>query len=256
VTRSAIVTGAASGIGLATTKMFAARGYQVVGVDLDVDALRELAGVTPLAGDVTDSGTSGAAVGLAVEMTGRLDVAVLNAGVGGAPALDHPDAIEGLDRVLAVNVRGVAHGMAAAIPVMRAAGGGAITVTASVAGLRGDPYTWAYNAAKAAAINLVRAAAIDYGHVGIRVNAIAPGLTMTPRTAGLAPDVAAAFTRTIPLQRWATADEQAEVVFFLSGPAASYVTGAVLPCDGGMSANNGFVLPPPASQDYRRGVSP
>jgi meso-butanediol dehydrogenase / (S,S)-butanediol dehydrogenase / diacetyl reductase len=129
---------------------------------------------------------------------------------------------------------------------MRTAGGGAIVVTASCAGLRGDPYTWAYNASKAAAINLVRSTALDYAYQGIRINAIAPGFTLTPRTAAVRSDsrLAASLTRRIPMQRWADPREQAEVIWFLGSPASSYVTGAVISSDGGLSASNGLLLPP------------
>jgi NAD(P)-dependent dehydrogenase (short-subunit alcohol dehydrogenase family) len=159
------------------------------------------------------------------------------------------DVSEALDAIHAVNVRGAALGIRAAVPALRAAGDGAVVVTASVAGLRGDPYTWAYNTTKAAAVNLVRSAALDYAYEGIRINAIAPGLTRTARTAAVREDAARAedLTLRIPLGRWAEPREQAEVIWFLASPAASYITGVVLPSDGGLSASNGLFFPPAAA---------
>ncbi len=120
--------------------------------------------------------------------------------------------------------------------------------TSSVSGLRGDPGTWGYNATKAAVINLVRGAAIDYAAEGIRINAIAPGGTATAMTAGQVADPAFShfITSRIPAQRWAEAREQAEVIWFLTSPAASYVTGVTVPVDGGLTANGGILLPPAA----------
>lgn len=248
---AAVVTGAASGIGRATVELFSERGFGVVAVDRDGARLAELDGrleVVTLSGDVTDADTNRAAVALAADRFGRLDVAVLNAGFGGAPPIEAPGAAEALDRIHAVNVRAVAEGIAAAAPALRAAGGGSIVVTSSGAGLRGDPYTWAYNATKAGSINLVRSAALDYAYQGIRINAIAPGLTLTGLTEATLSDgpLRESLLRRIPLHRWADPREQAEVIWFLASPAASYVTGTVIPVDGGLSASNGFLLPPTA----------
>ncbi|WP_432994398.1 SDR family NAD(P)-dependent oxidoreductase [Dactylosporangium sp. CA-233914] len=245
---AAVVTAAGSGIGRAAAELFAERGYGVVAVDTDPRRLAELSevdGVVPLLGDVAQERTNRRMVQLAVERFGRLDAAVLNAGIGGAPPLEDDGAIAALDAMHAVNVRGAALGIRVAVPALRAAGGGAIVVTASVAGLRGDPYTWAYNTTKAAAVNLVRSAALDYGYQGIRINAIAPGLTLTARTAAVheAAERAAELTRRIPLGRWADPREQAEVIWFLASPAASYITGEVLVSDGGLSAGTGIFHP-------------
>ena len=185
VQRATVVTGAASGIGKATAELFAERGYGVVAVDLSAEGLRwteAVDGVVALAGDVSQAEANEAMVALALERFGRLDVAVLNAGIVGSPPIEGEGAIERLDAVLAVNVRGVVLGIRHAAPAMRASGGGAIVATASTSGLRADPGSWAYNASKAAVINLVRAAALDYAMQGIRVNAVAPGPTDTGMT--------------------------------------------------------------------------
>ncbi|MFI5527817.1 SDR family NAD(P)-dependent oxidoreductase [Kitasatospora sp. NPDC051853] len=248
-----LVTGAASGIGEAVVRLYAERGHRVVAVDVDkygLDAFAELDGVATLVGDVSEEATNERAVELAVERFGRLDAAVLNAGTGGGGPLESAGAVERFDRLFAVNVRSVVLGIRSAVPALRAAGGGAIVATSSVSGLRGDPGTWAYNATKAAVINLVRATAIDYAAEGIRINAIAPGGTVTALTAAQVadPEFSAFITRRIPAQRWAEAREQAEVVWFLTSPAASYVTGVTVPVDGGLSANGGILLPPAATR--------
>jgi meso-butanediol dehydrogenase/(S,S)-butanediol dehydrogenase/diacetyl reductase len=129
--------------------------------------------------------------------------------------------------------------------VSRFRGGGAIVAASSVSGLRGDPGTWAYNASKAAVINLVRALAIDYAAQNIRINAIAPGGTATALTSRHAadPDIDPFVTRRIPQQRWADPREQAEVLWFLTSPAASYITGATIPVDGAAERQRGNLAP-------------
>lgn len=170
--RVALVTGAASGIGKATVELFASRGHAVVAVDVSergLESLNRLDGVVTVVGSVTEEQVNKAAVDAALEHFGRLDTAVLNAGTGGTPPLESPRAIENADRIIGVNLRGPIHGLRAAIPALRASQGSAV-FTASVAGLRGDPGNWAYNATKGALVNLVRAFAIDYAGVGVRIN--------------------------------------------------------------------------------------
>jgi meso-butanediol dehydrogenase/(S,S)-butanediol dehydrogenase/diacetyl reductase len=248
--RVVLITGAASGIGRAAVDLYAGRGYAVVAVDVAADGLAPLADLGPVAtleGDVSTARANEEAVRLAVSRFGRLDAALLNAGRGGGGPLEGPNAVENFDRIIAVNLRGVLLGIRAAVPALRAAGGGAIVATSSVSGLRGDPGTWAYNASKAAVINLVRGLAIDYAAQNIRINAIAPGGTSTALTAAQVahPELGPAVARRIPQQRWAEPREQAEVLWFLTSPAASYITGVTIPVDGGLSANGGILLPPP-----------
>jgi meso-butanediol dehydrogenase/(S,S)-butanediol dehydrogenase/diacetyl reductase len=248
-----IVTGAGSGIGRATAELFLHRGYGVVVVDVDDRSLAWAAhqsGVCSVVGDVSDAATNGAMVEAAVRNFGRLDVAVLNAGVVGSPPIEADGAIERLDRILAVNVRGVALGIRFAAPAMRSGGGGSIVATASTSGLRADPGSWAYNSSKAAVINLVRAAALDYAVQSIRVNAVAPGPTATGMTLPLRqarPEVFDDITSRVPMQRMGQPPELAEAIFFLASPAASFITGVTLPVDGGISANAGHF--PPMARD-------
>ncbi|MCK9878487.1 SDR family oxidoreductase [Frankia sp. Ag45/Mut15] len=256
---SVIVTGAASGIGRACVHLFTERGCDVVAVDNDRSRLEDLARapradglagpgeLVTLVGDVSRQETGTAMVRAALERFGRLDVAVLNAGIGGTLPWEDEGAIARLDEILAVNVRGVAIGIRSSVPALRAAGGGAIVVTASSAGLAADPGNWAYNASKGAVINLVRAAALDLAAADIRVNAIAPGLTETPLMARHRdiPGLVEASSRRVPLQRWGLAREQAAAIWFLASADAAYITGAVLPADGGLTAMHGAVPPPP-----------
>ena len=153
----AVVTGAASGIGRATCEQIVDQGGLVIAVDLDEDKLawtEERSDVHPLAGDVSRAETNAAMVAAAAKL-GGLDAVVLNAGIASQGLLESQP-LEDFDRVLDVNLRAVVLGMRAAIPALKARGGGAIVATASVSGLGGDPNMWAYNAAKGGVVNLVR----------------------------------------------------------------------------------------------------
>jgi len=228
-------------------ELFEFEGVRVVALDRDAAALKWCAArdaIVPIEGDVTSPEVNALAVDLAHQHFGGLDIAVLNAGVSaGGDLLTLP--IDVFDRTIDVNVRAVLLGIRAVIPAMRARGGGRIVVTASTSGIAGDPSLWAYNAAKAAVINLVRAAALDLAADGITVNAVCPGPTETGMTAGIktVPQIYEDLRRAIPMQRWGRPDEIAAVIGFLASPVATFITGTAIPVDGGITANTGQFRP-------------
>ncbi len=182
----AIVTGGASGIGLATTELFLERGASVVVLDRDesgLAALPEHDRLVGLAGDVRTPGPTNRRH-TAIETFGRLDHAILNAGMIRSGAIETQE-MDVIQRILDVNMNSVILGLRAVLPVFRAQGSGSVVVTASTSGMGGDPLRWAYSAAKAAVINMVQSIGLDLAPTGIRINAVGPGPIATGITRGL-----------------------------------------------------------------------
>ncbi len=240
---TALVTGAASGIGLATARLLAARGARVAVLDRD-EGVRESAGLYPVVADVTDDAAVRAAVAEAGrQFGGRLDILVNNAGIGAAGTVEDNDDAE-WHRVLDVNVLGIVRTTRAALPLLRQAardrGQAAIVNTCSIAATAGLPQRAVYCASKGAVYSLTLAMAADHVTEGIRVNCVNPGTADTPwvgRLLAAAPDPAAeraALNARQPMGRLVSADEVAAAIAYLASPLAGATTGTALAVDGGM----------------------
>lgn len=240
--RVAVVTGGAAGIGEAIVRRLAHEGARVAFCDVDADAGERLATelgehVTFRSADVSDGDLLTAFVDDAAARNGRLDVLCSNAGISGRGSTLDTD-LETWRRVMRVNLEAVFLGAKAAIPHLRRSGGGAIVNTASSAGIGGYAGMIAYATSKGAVVNYTRSLALDCAPLGIRVNAVAPGLVETAMTGVQRADPVrnARVIASIPMARSAKPSEIAAVIAFLASDDASYVTGTIIPVDGGTFA--------------------
>ncbi|GAB4064665.1 SDR family oxidoreductase [Angustibacter speluncae] len=245
--RVALVTGGSTGIGAATVRAFAAAGAAVAVLDLDGEGARALADeidgrhgrVIGIGCDVSDEAHVEAAVRQTVEAFGRLDMAFNNAGIMMPPVDSADETAEAFDRIVAVNLRGMWAAMKHELVQMRRQGSGAIVNCSSLGGLVGGDGRATYHATKHGVIGQTKSVALQYGPLGIRVNAVCPGTVETPMVDQMAArgeldrNAAAAG---VALRRLGRPEEIAAAVLWLASDAASYVTGVALPVDGGHTA--------------------
>jgi NAD(P)-dependent dehydrogenase (short-subunit alcohol dehydrogenase family) len=238
----AVITGGGSGMGLSAAKLFHAEGASLVLADISGNEQKvaaELGARTiGITADVSRSADAKAMIDLAVSKFGGLDILCNVAGVDGSllPLVESTE--ENFEKMIAVNLRGVFLTMRNAIPHMIKRGGGSIVNIASTAAIIGTPNLAAYAASKGGVLAITKAAAVEYAKVGIRVNAICPGIINTPMmqaAAAASPGATEYFARLVPMGRIGEANEIANPMLFLASDQSSYMTGAVLPVEGGQT---------------------
>ena len=246
--RVVLITGAAGDVGQACADLFLHRGARVVMSDRTPPPERFLARpeVAFQAADVTDRAAVDATVRVAVERFGRLDAAVLAAGIEGPVAPIEEIDGDAFDQVMAVNVKGCLHGMQACLRVMKPQGAGSIVALSSISGVVGGPNLGAYTASKHAVIGLVRSAALEAGPHGVRINAVCPGPIASnmmrrldealsardPTRAAGRPDA----SKSLPLQKYVSVEEVAQMAAFLCGDESGSCHGGTYLVDGGYTA--------------------
>lgn len=251
--KNAAVVGAGSGIGEAVAIGLAQAGAFVACLDIDLDAATRTASTIRGLGegadanrlDITDGVATTAAFEVLRDRGGTLDVVVCTPAVNvRKPLLEYTD--EEMDRVLGLNLKGNAHVLQGAGRIMVAQGSGSIVLFSSIRSVVVEPGQSMYAATKAGIVQLVRAAAAEFGPSGVRVNAIAPGVIETPLTEPIKnqPEWYQAYAERTVFRRWGSAEEMAGPTVFLASDAASYVTGTVLFADGGWTAVDGRFTPP------------
>jgi NAD(P)-dependent dehydrogenase (short-subunit alcohol dehydrogenase family) len=247
--KNVVITGGSGGIGLSSAKMFLERGAKVLLVDINEDALREAkkelnsSHAHTFAADVSKEDNVKAYAEKAKELFGHVDIFFNNAGIEGEvkPLDEYP--IDLFHKLIDINVKGVYFGLRHIWPMMKEHGG-SIIITSSVAGMMGTPNVTPYVTSKHAVIGMMRSAAQEGAQFNIRVNSINPSPVdnrmMRSLEEGFAPGQAEAakqnFEQSIPLGRYATNDEVAQLALFLAGDDSSFITGTVNPIDGGMTA--------------------
>ncbi|WP_224816257.1 SDR family NAD(P)-dependent oxidoreductase [Hasllibacter sp. MH4015] len=243
--KTAIVTGAARGIGLATTDEFLSLGWRVAMVDWDGDELAAVAAtrrdVLALPHDISNPQQVAASVRETLDTFGQVNALVNNAGIADFGPIEETD-FERWRRVMAVNLDGTFLMSQAATPALKDTRGAIVNI-ASISGLRASTLRVAYGTSKAAVIALTQQQAVELGEHGIRCNAVAPGPVRTKLAMAVhTPDIIAAYHDALPLNRYGTEDELAQAIVFLCSDKASYITGQCLAVDGGFEAT-GIGLP-------------
>ena len=243
--KTAIVTGAARGIGLATTRQFLDQGWRVVMIDRDAPALETavlgLMNVDPVVCDVSQPDQVAEIVARITEASDSLDALVNNAGVADFGPIEDTDFAR-WRRVMETNLDGVFL-MSQALRDALCAARGAIVNIASISGLRASTLRVAYGTSKAAVMHLTQQQAVELGEHGVRANCVCPGPVDTKLALAVhTPEIRAAYHDAIPLNRYGTEDEIAAMITFLCSPAASFVTGQIIAVDGGFQAT-GIGLP-------------
>ncbi len=236
--QTAVVTGAATGIGEAIARRLAGAGATVAVSDVDAEGAGKVAasigrGAFPVEIDIADPASVARGVAQVIERTGRIDVWVNNAGVAGKAAPIWEQSDEDWQRVIAINLTGTFYCCRAVIPHMRERGYGRIVNVASVAGKEGNPNMGAYSASKAGVIALTKSIAKEVALEGICVNSVAPAVVKTRILDELTPEQIAYMTSKIPMRRTGKPEEIAAVVHFLSSPDCSFVTGQCYDASGG-----------------------
>lgn len=241
----ALVTGAGSGIGRATAMLLASRGAKVAAIARNVngqqtvDEIRAAGGTAELImADMRNSAEIGAMVRETMARFGRLDIAVNNAGMTGQTARLHEQSEESWSEVLATNLTAVFLCMKHEITQMLTSGGGVIVNNSSGAGVMPQPYLSGYCAAKHGVLGITKTAAREYATDGIRINAVCPGLTLTPqleRYFKADPTAREPMLKELPMRRMGTADEVANAIVWLCSPESSYVSGESMFVDGALA---------------------
>ena len=244
-----LITGAASGIGKASSIAFAAQGANVIVSDYNakggqatVESIKKAGGQASfISCDVGDANQVQQLMHQVKTDFHRLDIAINNAGISGTSARTHEYPLDDWDKVMRINASGVFYGMKAQLPIMLEQGGGVIINTASIAGLKGLPNSLAYTASKHAVVGMTKTAAMEYGKKNIRINALCPVFTVTPlfnptQIEKVAAGILDKLKAGIPLKRFANVQEQVDAMLWLASDKATFVTGLALPIDGGLTA--------------------